>query len=339
MKLSKTHGYHRFITWTKGLFRDNPVLSLGLAIPFAAAAVSSLQTAAALSVGVLITLLPTVLLMSVLGEKIPPLLRLPVCALLASLFLLPTRILVANISVTILDSIGIYFSLLCVSTLLFSEVEWAHGQKDLLAVSLRVLSRWLGFSLVVVLVGVVREILGNGTLWGHPLTWMKIRFSGVLVSGFGFVLLGFLAAMGKKIHRTILYLIPHKDPNIPGFFHLMLERNVPEDKKENPSPNEEYDEPTVHIDAEQDQNDIVEQAPSNEPEAPPSPPKDEVEELLESIAQSRKEEEQTQVQPEPEPELQPEPQPQQEQQPAKPPAQTPKKSKGKKKHGKGKKQR
>ena len=205
MKLSKKHWYRRFLGWTKGMFRENPVLVLGLAIPFAAVASTSLQTAVAIALGALVTMLPTVMLASFIDDKIPEWLDLPVYTGIACLFLMPMRMIIARISVTALDSIGVYFSLLCVSTLMMVQVGYAqHEKRNKIAVFLRTLRQWLGFSFVVLLLGLIREIIGNGTIWGHALPWMKIRFSGVMVAGAGFILLGFLGAIGKKLHRLIL---------------------------------------------------------------------------------------------------------------------------------------
>lgn len=205
MKLSKTHWYRRFLTWTKGLFRENPVLSLGLAVPFAAAAATSLQSSVALAVGAAAVLIPVTLVMAAVKEKLPQWLRFPASVLLASLLLIPTRGAVTRISAALLDSVGIYFSLLCVSTLLMAELDWAKEQERSFGkILLHSLRRWFGFTLVVLATGAIREILGSGTIWGQPVTWMKVRFSGALVAGFGFILLGFLSAAGKKLHRTIL---------------------------------------------------------------------------------------------------------------------------------------
>lgn len=205
MKLSKTHWYRRFLTWTKGLFRENPVLSLGLAVPFAAAAATSLQSSVALAVGATAVLIPVTLLMAAAQEKLPQWLRLPASVLLASLLLIPTRGAVTRISAALLDSVGIYFSLLCVSTLLMAELDWAKEQEKAFGkILLHSLRRWFGFALVVLATGAIREVLGSGTIWGQPVTWMKVRFSGALVAGFGFILLGFLSAAGRKLHRTIL---------------------------------------------------------------------------------------------------------------------------------------
>ena len=206
MKMSKRNLYRRFLLATKGIFWENPVLTLGLALPFAVVACSSLQTAVGLSVGALMALIPAALLLPLVMKLIPEQyhwLDYPLCALLSAVFVMPTRLITGDFSPALMDSIGVYFSLFCVSSLLFTVKEKCEKQTVGMAL-LTLLRMWIGTVIVLLLVGTCREILGYGTLWNKPLTFMKIRFSGVMVSGFGFILLGFLSALGKTIHRSIL---------------------------------------------------------------------------------------------------------------------------------------
>lgn len=206
-KMSKRNYYRCFLSVTKGIFLKNPVLTMGFAVPFVVVATTSLQTAVGLSIGLLLTLVPVGLIMPLLMAKIPQDFQwvdYPLCALIAAFFVLPTRVIVGNISPALMDSVGVYFSLLCVSTLLFAARGKTRKEPDLAKVLLELVKIWIGAAMVLLLVGVVREIFGYGTLWGKALPWVKLRFSGVMVSAFGFILLGFVAALGKKIHRTIL---------------------------------------------------------------------------------------------------------------------------------------
>lgn len=217
MKISKNHWYARFLRGSRGIFRRNPILSLGLAIPFAAVASTSLQTALGLSIGILMTLIPVGLLMPLILKKMPEKLAwldIPLGTMLTAFFVMPTRIVVGNISPALMDSVGVYFSLLCVSSLLFAAREETKDKK-LAVVLLDLVRMWIGAAMVLFLVGMCREILGNGTLWNKPLTWMKVRFSGVMVSGMGFILLGFLSAVGRKLHRCVLAV------------HLLWEKYIP----------------------------------------------------------------------------------------------------------------
>lgn len=230
MKMTKTHWYARFLRGTKGVFRRNPILSMGLALPFAVVATTSLQSAVALSITTLLTLLPVCMLMPFIMKWIPKQfhwLDYPLCALLAALCVMPTRLVTGAISASLMDSVGVYFSLLCVSSLLFAARDMTREESDLANVLLDVVRLWLGVAVVLLLLGSIREVLGYGTIWGKALPWMKVRFSAVMVSGVGFILLGFLSALGRKIHRSVLgtwLWIKRNSANVRNKMHNLVDR-------------------------------------------------------------------------------------------------------------------
>lgn len=229
MKMTKTHWYARFLRGTKGVFRRNPILSMGLALPFAVVATTSLQSAVALSITTLLTLLPVCMLMPFIMKWIPKQfhwLDYPLCALLAALCVMPTRLVTGAISASLMDSVGVYFSLLCVSSLLFAARDMTREESNLANVLLDVVRLWLGIAVVLLLLGSIREVLGYGTIWGKALPWMKVRFSAVMVSGVGFILLGFLSALGRKIHRSVLgtwLWIKRNSANVRNKMHNLVD--------------------------------------------------------------------------------------------------------------------
>lgn len=230
-KLNKSHWYRRFLLASKGVLYQNPVLTYGLALPFAAVACTSLQTAVGLSIGALMALIPAALLMFVLGPKIPAeyaWLDYPCCAMLSAIFVMPTRLLVGAISPALTDSVGVYFSLFCVSSILYAAREKTK-EKDPAKALLDLVRLWLGLTIVFLFVGLIREILGYGTIWNHPLPFMKVRFSAMMVSGLGFILLGFVAALAKQLHRWMLLLVVKLPEALPRFgakVKKLLEREV-----------------------------------------------------------------------------------------------------------------
>ncbi len=207
MKILKSYWYASFLRRSKGIFKGNPILGLGLALPFAATAATSMQTAVGLSIGMLLTMFPVCLLMPLILRLVPEnlnWLEIPITVMLAAFFIMPIRLAVGSLSPALMDSVGVYFSLLCVSSLLFAAREKTRYEKGLHIALLDILRLWLGAVIVLLIMGFIREMLGNGTLWGKPVTWMKVRFSAVMLTGSGFILLGFISALGRKIHRFIL---------------------------------------------------------------------------------------------------------------------------------------
>ena len=95
--------------------------------------------------------------------------------------------MVKNVSPLIFDSLGVYFSLICVNSLLIYTVEKVQLQKP---------SQALGFAL--------RQWLG-ATLWGFPVLQNTPRIPTAQMALGGFLLLGFFAAFCRLVHRVVLY--------------------------------------------------------------------------------------------------------------------------------------
>lgn len=226
MKLNYARKYRRILHKTEGIFYKNPVLACGLALPLAVVPTTSLNSAVALIVAMFIVYLPTLLLASLIGERLPRWLRTAVYPLVAAVLLLPSRLAVRSFSPTIFDTLGVYFSLICVSTLIIYGVERVIVMKKPGDAFRFGLWNWVGFSLVILLVSFFRELIGGGTLWGFPMKFIKAPMPGLLVAFFGFILLGFLAALAKLVHRGLNFFLlraalPHEErAEGPRFFHF-----------------------------------------------------------------------------------------------------------------------
>ncbi len=82
-----------------------------------------------------------------------------------------------NVSPLIFDSLGVYFSLICVPSLLIYTVEKVQLQSRHRR-SAFALRQWLGATLVAFVCGAIRELSATGSLWGFP--FCKIRPASLL---------------------------------------------------------------------------------------------------------------------------------------------------------------
>ena len=130
------------------------------------------------------------------------------------LLLIPARYLVQNISPLIFDTLGVYFSLICVNSLLMYSIEKVQNKKPV-AVLTFALRQWLGACLIAFLCGAIRELLANGSLWGFVILKDLPRLPVAQMALGGFILFGFLAALCRLIHRLILSFSLKAGSNLP----------------------------------------------------------------------------------------------------------------------------
>lgn len=206
MKTKKLRRLKRALYRVKGVFAGNPVLVYGLGLPFAVFASTSLKNAVALSIALLVSNIPTLLMASLLSKSkaaVPAGVKLASYTLLSAFLLIPSSKLIAPLSPYIFDSLGIYFPLIAVNTVLLHQAKVMPADEKPLTTVLYAFFNVLGFAIVMCLMGAVRELFGRGSLWGISMDFVKIRMGGLLIPFSGFILLGFLCAAYKGASRMI----------------------------------------------------------------------------------------------------------------------------------------
>lgn len=207
LKLKYVRGYHRFLQATEGLFKNNPILVCGLALPFAVAPTTSLNSGVALCIAMLITYLPVVVIAAILGKKVPLWLRVVLYPILAAALLIPARMAIRAISPTIFDSLGIYFSLLATSTMLTAGVERSVKLGKVGASVAHGICCSVGFCLVILLMSLFREMYGSGLILGIPIKSIVNKTPSFLLVSFGFILLGLISAFFRILNRAIVSIL------------------------------------------------------------------------------------------------------------------------------------
>jgi electron transport complex protein RnfE len=177
---------------------ENPILISGLSLGPVVAISQTLKAGVSLSVAFAIIIVPVLVLFAVNPIKIPKSLRVILCALVSSLFFIPAFWFAKNIFPEVSDKVGVFLPLMVVNPIISSRSADASKGYYPLTSLIRGLKTALGFSVVMCLVSAIREIVGNGTIWGMQIGNFKGNIS-FLLPFMGFILLGFLAAAARKI--------------------------------------------------------------------------------------------------------------------------------------------
>ena len=191
---------------TRGVFQENPVLAFGLALPIVVVASTSLKNGVALSFAMMLSLIPTCWVACVFGPQLPEMARTPVYAIVTMAAVQLSALFIRYLSPSIFDSMGVYFPILAVNSLMISRTsQYAPKVKPQYAI-LDGLLQSLGFAVLVLPVSAFRELFGSRSLWGIPVS-VPFASSGVLLPFFGFILVGFLSAFFRYFDRIIKQLL------------------------------------------------------------------------------------------------------------------------------------
>lgn len=185
------------------------VQALGLC-PIIAAGVS-LQKGVALTVCTAAALIPSSLLMSAIGKKLPNAVRPPVYTLLAMALMVGCGwVLTTYISPELYASLYLFLPLMSVNTLFtYHAGGFSVGRHPLLALT-DAIGTSAGFGVVICIVSALREMAIDGTVWGKPVGY-EARFPEAAYPFAAFILLGFMAALLQHIKNRHLHALEDEE--------------------------------------------------------------------------------------------------------------------------------
>lgn len=189
-----------FKHFTNGLLKENPtfVLVLGTCptLAITTAAVNGIGMGAATT----FVLLCSNLMISLLKNLIPNKVRIAAFIVVIATFVTIVDLVMKAYTPDLYKALGIFIPLIVVNCIILGRAE-AFAQKSSIWPSvLDGLGMGLGFTLAITLIGSIREILGNGTIFGMQL--LSSHASTILIFVLppgAFVTYGFLIAIMNRV--------------------------------------------------------------------------------------------------------------------------------------------
>ncbi len=187
-----------------GLFLSNTVLGSGLVVAPVVIASNTLKNGVVLGAAFFIITFFTVMFSRLVPKKIPYTLRIVIYVLLAAVIYIPATMFLTNIMPDTVYKVGIFLPLLITNSLITQRIEGRFKYKRFGVMTVDLLSHILGFVVVIILVGAIREILGTGMIWETSISFISIKTAPAIMYPFcGFIILGFLSAVLQKIKLTV----------------------------------------------------------------------------------------------------------------------------------------
>ncbi len=180
-------------------FFNNPVFMQGLGLAPIVVAATNLNNALVLGFAVLLLLTPTRVLAALLSRGNYLRFRGVTYALTAAVLYIGVWLAANALFGVGIQAVGLYLPLLVVEPIIIKRYE--RPQKERVPTALRKgLITTCGFLLALFLVAALRELLGAGSLFGHPVTVRPALPMAQLTCG-GFILIGILAAFWRWIRN------------------------------------------------------------------------------------------------------------------------------------------
>ena len=151
----------------KGILKENPVLVLVLGTCPTLAVSTSVMSALGMGAAASIVLLCSNIVISALRNVIPDKVRIPCYIVLIAGFVTMVQMLVKAFAPSLDEALGIYLPLIVVNCIILGRAEMYANKNNILSSAIDAVGMGAGFTLALVLMATVREVLGNGTWLGN----------------------------------------------------------------------------------------------------------------------------------------------------------------------------
>lgn len=184
----------------KGLIKENPVLVLLLGTCPTLATTSSVISAFAMGIAATAVLLCSNAAISALRNIIPDKVRIPCYIVVIAGFVSVVQMLMQAYLPDLYDMLGVYLALIVVNCIILGRAEMFARKNNVIDSALDGLGMGLGFTLALILMATMREVLGAGTWAGMPIPVLKDYYVSIMTAApGGFLAFGVLIALVNKL--------------------------------------------------------------------------------------------------------------------------------------------
>lgn len=169
--------------FTKGLMSENPVFRLLLGLCPVLATSTSVRNAIGMGLSVIFVLIASNTLVSLIRNWIPAKIRIPVFISIIATFVTVVDLILAGFFPELHKSLGIFIKLIVVNCIILGRAEAFASKHNTFYAIIDGLGMGVGFTMAMIVLATIREVLGNGT-------WLNIPVFG---TGFEPVLVFILA--------------------------------------------------------------------------------------------------------------------------------------------------
>ncbi|MBN2658670.1 MAG: electron transport complex subunit E [Spirochaetales bacterium] len=160
----------------KGLFKENPIFVLALGLCPTLAVSTQVVNAIGMGAGVIFVLIGSNIMVSLLKNFIPDEVHIPAYIVIIASFVTIVDMLMQAFVPALSASLGVFVKLIVVNCIILGRAE-AYASKNSVKDSIvDALGMGIGFTIGLLVISLVREVLGSGTITLFPMG----NFDGVI---------------------------------------------------------------------------------------------------------------------------------------------------------------
>lgn len=186
-------------TFTNGFLRENPLLVLNIGLCSSLGVTTSIFNGIGMGIGMTFVLVMSEIVISIFRKLIPSAIRLPIFITVIAAFTTIVQLVLNAYVESLYNALGVFIPLIVVNCIIMGRVEAFASKNKLGDCVLDGLGMGIGYTIVLVAISLIRELLGGGTLLAGTALKIDIIPEAFRIGIFnsapgGFLVFGILAA-------------------------------------------------------------------------------------------------------------------------------------------------
>lgn len=186
--------------FTKGFLKENPTFVLLLGMCPTLATTTSAINGLSMGLATLFVLMLSNIAISAIAPVVPDKVHIPVYIVVIATFVTILQFAMQAYTPAMYATLGLFIPLIVVNCIVLGRAEAFANKNGILDSALDGLGIGLGFTLSLTVLGIVREILGSGSIFGFKFISGDGILAFVMAPG-AFLALGYLMVLFNKIAK------------------------------------------------------------------------------------------------------------------------------------------
>ena len=185
---------------TKGLIKENPTFVLVLGMCPTLATTTSAMNGLEMGLATMFVLILSNIVISLIAPMVPDKVHIPVYIVVIATFVTLLQLLMQAYVPDVYETLGLFIPLIVVNCIVLGRAEAFASKNSVWDSTLDGIGIGIGFTITLTVIGIVREILGSGSVFG----WKFIPGDGILafvMAPGAFIVLGYLMVLFNKLAR------------------------------------------------------------------------------------------------------------------------------------------
>ncbi len=184
-----------------GVIKENPALVLMLGMCPTLAVTTSATNGFGMGVSTMAVLVFSNLLISLLRKVIPDAVRLPAYIVVVASLVTVVEMITQAFLPSLYESLGLYIPLIVVNCIILGRAEAFASKNGPVASIFDGIGMGLGFTMALVIIGFLREFIGNGAAFGIQILPESYPGIGIFTNAPGaFMVMAFVVAVMNKMN-------------------------------------------------------------------------------------------------------------------------------------------